>query len=151
MTVSDYLRGDRILLDLAATTRADAVAELAEVVSDADEITDFEEYLSDVWERERLTTTGIGHGIALPHARSDAVDKLFLALGRSQQGIDFGSIDGQSVQLVFLMGAPSASPAMYLRLVAQLSLVLRHASFRQELLNAAPAEDVRRLLAKPFV
>ena len=151
MTISDYLREDRILLDLAATSREDAIAELAETVSNADEITDFEKYLSDVWERERLTTTGIGHGIALPHARSDAVDKLFLAFGRSQQGIDFGSIDGQSVQLVFLMGAPAASLAMYLKLVAHLSLLLHPASFRQELLSATSAEDVQRLLGRSLV
>ena len=151
MTISDYLREDRIVLDLAATTREEAIAELAGLVSDADEITDFDEYLSDVWERERLTTTGIGHGVALPHARSDAVDKLVLAFGRSQQGIDFGSIDGQPVQLVYLMGAPSASLGMYLKLVAHLSLLLHPAPFRQELLSAPSAEDVQRLLAKSLV
>ena len=78
MTISDYLSDERILLNLQATTKEDAIAELAEVVRDAEEINDFDEYLSDVRKREGVQTTGIGNGVALPHARSDAVDELFL-------------------------------------------------------------------------
>ena len=151
MTISDYLREDRILLDLAATTKEDAIAELADVLKDADEINDLGKYLDHVREREHLQTTGIGHGIALPHARSDAVDELFLVFGRSQQGIEFEAIDGQPVHLVFLVGTPTESLGTYLKLLAHLSLLLHPASFREELMKATSAEHVQRLLAKPLV
>jgi PTS system nitrogen regulatory IIA component len=103
---------------------------------------DFDLFLEDVFERERLGTTGIGDGIAIPHARTDAVDQLVIALGRSARGVEFESLDGKKVKLLFLMGTPKGSVSHYLKILAQLTRLLKEGTFRDKLLEARDKEIV---------
>ena len=151
MNISPYLSDDRILLDLQATTKADALAELLGVLEDADEISEFKQYVADVEHREAMGSTGIGEGLAFPHARSDAVDELCVVFGRSSAGIDFDAIDGKPVHLVFLMGAPNADLSIYLKALAHVSLMLRKESTRDALRAATTVDEVRGLLDQPLV
>jgi PTS system nitrogen regulatory IIA component len=89
-----------------------------------------------VLEREELGTTGIGEGIAVPHGKSDAVDRLVAAFGRSEKGIDFGSIDNQPVHLLFLLVAPRDSAGPHLMALARISRLLKNRDFRKGLMNA---------------
>ena len=134
--VKGYIREELINLDLLSEQKDDAIRELVQLMENAEGMVDFERFLEDVFERERLGTTGIGDGIAIPHARTDAVDQLVIAIGRSARGVEFESLDGKKVKLLFLMGTPRGSVSHYLKILAQLTRLLKEGAFRDKLLEA---------------
>ena len=141
--ISDYLKEENINLNLAAATKDESIKELAEVFKNNSQVKDFDKFLDDVFERENLGTTGIGLGLALPHARTEAVDSFIIAVGRSDKGIDFNALDGEPVKLVFLMATPKEEVQSYLKILAHLTRVLKKESFRTKLLEAkTPAEII---------
>lgn len=143
MKAGDYLREERILLNLKAHDKEEAIRETAALLKGAREITNFETFLKDVFEREKLATTGIGHGIAIPHARSNAVKDFVIAFGRSCEGVEFNSVDKKSAKLIFLLGTPKAKGlGDYLKMLARLTKLLREESFRKLLLQAASPKEI---------
>ena len=104
-----------------------------------------------MWRREKLGSTGIGDGLAFPHARSDAVDKLVIVFARSKPGIEFDAIDGKPVHLLFLMAAPNADLSTYLKVLARVSLMLRRGQVAEGLLAAKTAREVCGILDQPLV
>ena len=142
LEIKDYIRREFINLNLLSERKEDAIRELAQLMRGAQEVVDFERFLEDVFERERLGTTGIGDGIAIPHARTNAVGQLVIALGRSARGVEFESLDGKKVKLLFLMGTPEGSVSHYLKILAQLTRILKEGAFREKLLKAQDAEAV---------
>ena len=140
--VKGYIREELINLDLLSEQKDDAIRELVQLMENAEGMVDFERFLEDVFERERLGTTGIGDGIAIPHARTDAVDQLVIAIGRSARGVEFESLDGKKVNLLFLMGTPRGSVSHYLKILAQLTRLLKENTFRDKLLEARDKERV---------
>jgi len=142
MVVSNYLREKFCLVDLQATNKEGAVKELAEVLSDGGKITDQEAFVKDVLEREELGSTGIGNKVGIPHARTKSVKGFVIAFGRSTSGIEFKSLDGEKVNLVFLMGADPGELNLYLRILAELSKLLMNPAFRDTLTSANSAAEV---------
>jgi len=144
MRISDYLREDMICLNLKATGKEEAIKELGSFIGKAKEIKDYEMFHKDVLEREKLTTTGIGDEVAIPHARTDAVTGFVIAFGKSEQGVNFDSLDGKKARLLLLMGTPkTAGLDEYLVLLARLTRLLKKQSFRESLLKAKnPAEII---------
>ena len=142
MEVKDYVKKELINLNLLSEKKGDAIRELAQLMEGTGGIVDFERFLEDVFERERLGTTGIGDEIAIPHARTDAVSQLIIALGRSARGVEFESLDGRKVKLLFLMGTPKGSVSHYLKILAQLTRLLKEGPFREKLLEAQDGERV---------
>lgn len=144
MRISDYLKEDMICLELKATGKEEAIRELGSVIRKAKEITNYEMFHKDVLEREKLTTTGIGDDVAIPHARTDAVTGFVIAFGKSEKGVEFDSLDGKRARLLFLMGTPkTAGLDEYLVLLAHLTRLLKQQSFREALLKAqSPAEII---------
>jgi PTS system nitrogen regulatory IIA component len=142
MKVATHLNPKFICTELKATTKEGAIHELADFLKDCPEINNFDQLLNDILERESLMTTGIGNGIAVPHARTNAVDKLIIAMGRSRSGIDFHAIDNQPVKLIFLMGAPVKDMSEYLRTLAYLTRILAKEKFRTELLEVNDPEGI---------
>ena len=143
--VRDYIQKEFVNLNLISERKEDAIRELAQLVENVQEIADFEHFLEDVFERERLETTGIGDEIAIPHARTDVVSRLIIAVGRSTHGVEFESLDGRKVKLIFLMGTPKGSVSHYLKILAQLSRLLKREPFREKLLEAQDGEMVVKL------
>ena len=143
--VRDYIQKEFVNLNLISERKEDAIRELAQLVENAQEIADFEHFLEDVFERERLETTGIGDEIAIPHARTDVVSRLIIAVGRSTHGVEFESLDGRKVKLIFLMGTPKGSVSHYLKILAQLTRLLKREPFREKLLEAQDGEMVVKL------
>jgi fructose-specific phosphotransferase system IIA component len=138
MRIGDYLKEDRILLNLKARTKQDSIKELATLLKGAEEVVDFDTFLKDVFEREKLGSTGIGDGIAIPHARSDAVKDFVIAFGKSVEGVEFESLDGKPAKLIFLMGTHKERKLdSYLEILAHLTRLLKHESFREALLGAS--------------
>ena len=142
MDVTTYIQKDLINLNLQSSTKEDAIRELAQLMENTPAMGDLKSFLEDVFERERLETTGIGDEIALPHARTDAVKQLIIAIGRSQRGIQFKSVDGRKVKLFFLMGTPRESVSHYLKILAQLTRLLKRGPLREKLLDAEDSESV---------
>ena len=142
MKISDHISKKTICLTLKNTTKDGVIRELAELLKKSEYVTDFDIFLKDVFEREKLGATGIGNGIALPHARTDAVHNIIIAFGRSSQGIDFNGIDDKSAKLVFLIGTPKKDVNKYLQVLAHLTRLLKKESFRQQLLEAQNANEI---------
>ncbi len=142
MEISKYLKADFICSDLQATTKEEAIRELADLLKGSPEVQDFDQFLQEVFEREAAMTTGIGHQIAVPHARTEAVNNLVIAFGKSGRGIDFDAIDHQPVKLIFLLGTPKKDMGTYLKALAYLTRILKKEEFRGTLIGASSAEDI---------
>jgi PTS system nitrogen regulatory IIA component len=141
----DFLVPNAIEPDMKSTTKTDAIKELVDLLKKAGTIVAEDSVANAVLEREELGTTGIGEGIAVPHGKSDAVDELVAALGRSRNGIDFESIDGQPVHLLFLLVAPTTSAGPHLMALARISRLLKNRDFRQGLMDAADKSEILKI------
>ena len=149
MRISDYLREGMICLNMKATGKEEAIKELGSCIRKAEEISNYEMFHNDVLEREKLTTTGIGEGVAIPHARTDAVTGFVIAFGKSEQGVNFNSLDGKKARLLFLMGTPKrAGLDDYLVLLAHLTRLLKEESFRESLLKAKSPTEIIDIFKK---
>jgi PTS system nitrogen regulatory IIA component len=143
MRLMDFLVPDAIEPNMKSTTKKDAIGELVALLKRAEAIAEESSVAEVVLKREELGTTGIGEGIAVPHGKSDTVDRLVAAFGRSEKGIDFDSIDNQPVHLLFLLVAPSDSAGPHLMALARISRLLKNRDFREGLMKA---EDRSRIL-----
>ncbi len=139
MKVIDFLRPDLIVSQLSATAKNDVLAEMASHLAKHQPGVDPAALRKVLEERELLASTAIGDGIAIPHGKLDAIGQLVGALGRSQAGLEFDSIDGKPTHLVFMLVAPSASTGIHLKALARLSRLFRDAQFRQRLIDAPDA------------
>lgn len=98
-------------------------------------------------ERERLGSTGIGGGIAIPHAKSKSLEALFMGFGRSRKGVDFKAIDGKPAHLFFVLLAPEGSAATHLKVLSKTSQLLRDSMFTERLMNAAGRHELYMVFA----
>ncbi len=146
--VSDLLRDDLINLNLSSDEKVKTLEELADLISEREKITDREEFLKSVMAREGLESTGIGRGVAIPHARTDTVERTVVALGRSKEGVDFASLDGRPVHLIFLIVSPERDKRLYIKTLARISRMVRRDDFRRSLLRATTPSDVIALVKK---
>ncbi len=148
VNISQYLKSELIDLDLKASTKEEAIRNLGELLRGDSSITDFDQFISDVFEREGLGTTGIGFSLALPHARSKAVQSFVIAIGRMDEGIDFKSLDGEPVKLIFLMGTPKEEVQGYLKILAHLTRLLKKESFRSPLFDVKTPQELINLFTE---
>jgi len=141
----DYLSEEFVCLDLPAETKEEAIRHLAQMLKGNGNIIDFDGFLDDVFKREEQATTGIGNGVAIPHARTETVKDFVVAVGRAKNGIDFEAVDAKPVNLIILMGTPVAKVQSYLKLLAHLSLLLKGEGFVENLLAAPDAASIVEL------
>ncbi len=142
MLVSDYLKEKHCIMNLKSEDKACSIKEIAKMLADSRKLKDEEKFINDVLEREALGSTGIGNNVAIPHARTNAVNGFVIGFGKSKSGIEFKALDGEKVNLVFLMGADPKELNLYLRILAELSKLLMNISFRQALILANGETDV---------
>lgn len=136
-------------MNLRASNKWDAIAELAGLLFDNGRLSSLQEYLAAVYEREKQVSTGVGMGIAIPHGKSSAVLLPSVAFGRSRSGIDFDAIDGNRVYLVFLLAIPASfSDREYLQTLARLARLLVHESFQTKLLSATSPEEILQVIGE---
>jgi len=149
MKVTDYLKESQMELNLTAPSKEDAIKKLGVLLKNSNAISDYENFIKDVFERESLNTTGIGHFIAIPHARTNAVKDFVIAFGRVAEGLEFGSLDKNPVKLIFLMGTPKEKGLNgYLKILSSLTRRLDKESFREQLLNASSPKEVIEIFKK---
>lgn len=148
MRFTDYLTKESCILDLKATTKEAAIRELADVLTRQGKVSDEDDYIKHVMEREMLGSTGIGNRVAIPHCPTQSVKGVVVAFGRSKQGIDFQSSDGREVNHIFLIGTNPEDLNVYLKLLATLAKLLNDRIFRQEFDNAATPEELTAVFKK---
>jgi PTS system nitrogen regulatory IIA component len=145
--IAPYLDPSRVL-DLSSTTREEAITELCEFLRGTPAIGDLESFRRAVLDREKVMSTGIGLGIAVPHAKIASVKEFVLAVGRSREGIDFASLDGRPVHIVVLIAGPEEKQARYLQILAGVTLRLKDEQLRRAVREAAGPEEVVDLLSR---
>jgi mannitol/fructose-specific phosphotransferase system IIA component (Ntr-type) len=140
--LTPFLDPARIVLHVQSTRRGDALPEIARLLEGHPDVTDYPGFYRDLLAREHLDPTCLGSGIAVPHARTEHVKAIVLAVGRSDRGIFFEN-GNQFVRLVFILGTPMDQPDDYLQVVGALCRLLKNEETRTALLRAAtPAEFV---------
>jgi fructose-specific phosphotransferase system IIA component len=147
-TLADLLDTGTIKLELEARKKNEALQELVQLLQQAGRIQDSEATLSGLIDREKLTSTGIGSGIAIPHLLSPDVEQTVMAFGRKREGLRFDSVDNQPVTLIFLLVGPKHQEYAHLRLLSHLSRLLRDSNFRRRLLEADTPEEILKILRR---
>ncbi len=144
MKLTDILISEACVVDMQAKTKKEALRELAAGLAASVEGLEAPELLDMLLEREKLGTTAMGDGIAIPHARVESLDRLLASFGRSRNGVDFDSVDGKRTHLFFLLVAPGTEGSTHLLTLARLSRFLTQPEFRNKLLEVEAIEDLFR-------
>ncbi len=144
--LADWLRPDLVTAGLVAGDRDGALAALAELLARGDSAVRPEEAFAALAERERLGSTGIGDGCALPHARLEHLREPLLAVARAETPVEFGASDGRPVSLFFALAVPASRTAIHLRILASVARWLQHGSRRTELLAAPDRASMMAIL-----
>lgn len=146
MKISELLDPQAVISDLAATDKPAVLDELTDALMKLVPELDRKRVLDVLNEREKLGSTGIGHGVAIPHGKLSGLSQLQLVFGRSRSGVDFESMDGQLAQLFFLLIAPEGSVGVHLKTLARISKLLKDSSVRNKLLAADDAPEIFRII-----
>ncbi|HFI0543537.1 TPA: fructose-specific PTS transporter subunit EIIC [Streptococcus suis] len=142
MKIQDVLRKDVMLLDLQATSKESVIDEMITSLVEKGYVTDFEVFKTGIMNREAQTTTGLGDGIAMPHAKNAAVKEATVLFAKSNKGVDYASLDGQPTDLFFMIAAPEGANDTHLAALAELSKYLMKAGFADRLRAATNPEEV---------
>ncbi|HEM3687313.1 TPA: fructose-specific PTS transporter subunit EIIC [Streptococcus suis] len=142
MKIQDVLRKDVMLLDLQSTSKEAVIDEMITSLVDKGCVTDFEVFKTGILNREAQTTTGLGDGIAMPHAKNDAVKVATVLFAKSNKGVDYASLDGQPTDLFFMIAAPEGANDTHLAALAELSKYLMKPGFADKLRSVSSPEEV---------
>jgi len=147
MKIIDMLKIENILMDLQSDSKGGVLRELVQPFVKSPWNVDSEVTVGALHEREKLGSTGIGDGIAIPHGKIPGLEGLVLSFGRSAAGIPFDAMDGKPVHLFFLLIAPENSAGLHLKALAKISKMLKDGVFRTKLMAAGTREDLYRIIA----
>ena len=146
MALIDLVVEKIVKIPLESTVKPDVIRELVKILKDAEEISDYNEALKAVQDREDKQSTGLTEGIAVPHAKTSAVKSLKLAIGVSPEGIDFDSMDNQPSRLFFLLLAAPGMSGPHVEALAEIARLSRSRALCKALVNADDAHEVVELL-----
>ena len=148
MRITDLLDKQSISLNGAPKDKKEALDQVVDLMAKSGKINDVEAYRQRVYAREEESTTGIGEGIAIPHGKCDAVTKPGLAAMVVKDGVDFDSLDGEPVHLIFLIAAPNTEDNIHLDVLSKLSVLLMDEQFTADLLNAKSVDEFLEIVDK---
>jgi nitrogen PTS system EIIA component len=140
--MKDVLKESCVIADLKGTSKKEILSELARSFKDAGLIRDVDGAVDVIFEREKLGSTGIGEGIAIPHGKMKGIDRILCAFGRSKKGVDFDAVDGKPVHIFFLLLAPEESVGLHIQMLSRISRILRDEGFRRHLIEEAENNDL---------
>jgi len=144
--IHELLQEDLVIEDIKATDKTGVIREFSELLMSKGKVRDGEALVHMLLEREALGSTGIGDGIAIPHAKSRAINEMVVAFGRSRNGVDFQSMDGKPAFLFFVLVTPDDKPGDHLKTLARISRILKNPALREELRRAAHRQELQRLI-----
>ena len=142
MNLLDILSPKSTIVDLKGESKEDIIAELVNSLVVGDAITDRDQVLQAVLDREKIMSTGIGDGIAIPHGKSAAVTELVAAMGTQRRGIDFDALDGEPAFVFFLLVSPANVSGPHIKALARISRLLKNDEFKKKLIAANSAEEI---------
>jgi PTS system nitrogen regulatory IIA component len=148
MKIMDYLGEEWVIADLQGTDKASILKELSGVLVKPCKATSGEELLQVLLDREKLGSTGIGEGIAIPHGRLKKLKNFFISFGRSALGVDFDSIDQKPSHLFFLVMAPENSAVDNLKLLSRIVTLLKEPSFKKRLIEAPSRKELFQIISE---
>ena len=146
MNITDLITKETVLLDIEAKDKHDVIYKVASALHTKGVIENVDTYVDDVLAREAQGSTGIGYGIAIPHAKSDAVNTPALAFARIKGGVDYEALDGENSDLLFMIAVPSGGENLHLKILQRLSRKLMHDDFRDALRDATDEENILTIL-----
>lgn len=147
MKISEILNKDLLIPNLRAKNKKGVLEELASVLVDQGKLRDLDRVVEVLLEREKLGSTGIGDGIAIPHGKIKDLEGVVASFGRSLEGVDFESIDQKPAHLFFLLMAPENSAGMHLKALARISRLLKDPNFRKRLMEAKDREELFQIIS----
>jgi len=146
--ILDYLKEEWVIPELQGADKRSILKELSNVLAKPCQVTSGDDLLQILLEREKLGSTGIGEGIAIPHGRLKKLKTFFISFGRSLKGVDFDSIDHHPSQLFFLVMAPENSAVDNLKLLGRIVTLLKDSSFKKRLLEAKTQKDLFQIISE---
>ena len=142
MKVSDLLNVNFIIADLKGNEKEDTINELIDLFKEDTRVIDLERIRTAVLEREKIMSTGVGKGFAIPHGKTDAVNEIIAAFGKSNKPIDFAALDEQPVYLVFLLVGKDNLVGPHIKLLSRISRMMNKDEFRENLMKAKTAQEI---------
>lgn len=146
MRITEILNPNSVKVPLDASDKRAAINELVDLLAEHGHVTDAQPLKEAVWQRESTRTTGIGHGLAIPHGKSNCVDSLIMAIGKTAQPIDFQSIDRRPVNVIILLVSPTNQTGAHIQALAQISRMMTDDTFRNAIRSAPDAASLYRLI-----
>ncbi len=146
MKLSDALAPDRIELNLSSTERNRVIEEMIALMNRSMTLPDPDALLQRILDQEAIKTSGVDRGVAIPHARSDDIDGVVVALGISRSGLDFQSLDGQPVHLIFLILSSEAAMPAYMSVLSRTARIFHREEMMQKVLDAASPDEIIALI-----
>ncbi len=147
MKIQDILQKNGILTNLESTDKPEILTQMAKYLATLYDIKDQDHIVRKILDRETEMSTGIGLGIAIPHARVEGVDKVYMVAGRSVKGIEFNAIDEQPVHLLFMMLSPANASSQYTNILSSLSRIMSYEEIRNSLIESDDAEKFLGILS----
>lgn len=144
MKLSDLIHEENVLPDLKAKDKKGVLEELVDTLVKQEPSLDKNALVKVLLERERLGSTGIGDGVAIPHGKFPGITQPSISFGRSRKGLDFDSMDGELAHLFFLLVAPENSASVHLKALARIAKILKNSAFRKELMEVSGRQELYR-------
>jgi len=144
--LSDFLTERTIRTGLVGKKKKEVIAELVGCLAEAGLVTDEKGLLKAVLAREKIQSTGLGGGVAIPHARAGNIQRIAMAIGRYEEGVDFSALDRKPVHLVFLVAAPAKAARPYIQTVAKVARLLKTPPYKNRMLKAAGNAEIARMI-----
>ena len=148
MKVLDLLNNSYIIPDLKGQTKEDVINELIDLFKDDQRVIDLEKVRDAVLEREKIMSTGVGKGFAIPHGKTNAVNDILAAFGKSNQPIEYDSLDGHPVNLVFLLVGKDNLVSKHIKLLSRISRMMNKDEFREKLIKTNSSEEIFEIFKK---
>jgi PTS system nitrogen regulatory IIA component len=148
MKITEILTADMVVPELGGTTKPQVLRELARPLADKYRDLDLAAITAVLAERERLGSTAIGDGIAIPHGKMPGVMQILGSFGRHRQGVNFESLDGRPTHLFFVLVAQEDSTSLHLKALARVSRLFKDGAFRDRLMGASDADEIYRLIVE---
>jgi len=146
MNLLDIITPECVKAPLDATDKRGAIDELVDLLATHDRISQADVLKEAVWTREQTRTTGIGHGLAIPHGKSEGLNEIVMAIGKPSQPMDFEAIDGQPVRLIVLLASPPDKNSDHIQALARVSRLMTLEDFREKVYEAESGEEIWELL-----
>jgi len=146
MKLVDVLQPQFIKIPLEKNTKEEVIRELISVLKVHHQVEDEEAIFQAVLEREKIMTTGVGNGVAIPHSKHSSCKFFAIALGVHPGGVDFQAIDKQPARIIFLLIGPEENPGTHIRLLSRISRIISREKVREQILNSHSAEEIYNIL-----